>query len=60
MLGGRGDAVGVAAVIAGPAGIDQHGLAGGRDEQRGLAALDIDEVDLQILGGGERGGAGKG
>ena len=59
VLGGRGDAVGVAAVVAGPAGIDQHGFAGGRHEERGLTAFDIDEVDLEILGGGEQGGAGR-
>ena len=57
VLGGRGDAIGVPAVVAGPTGVDQHGFAGGRHEQRGLAAFDVDEVYFKILGGGEQGGA---
>ena len=52
VLGGCCDAVGIPAIVAGPAGIDQHGLAGGRHEQRGLTAFDVDEVNFKILGGG--------
>ena len=31
----------------GVAGVDEHRLAGRRDEQRGVAALDVDDVDVQ-------------
>ena len=33
------------------AGVDQHRLSGRRDEQGGVAALDVDDIDLEILGG---------
>ena len=46
-LRGCGDAVGVAGVVAGPAGVDEEGLAGGGDEEGGLAAFYVDEVDPQ-------------
>ena len=38
------------------AGVDQHRLAGRRDEQRGRAAFDVDEVDLERASGRRRGG----
>ena len=44
----RLNALGVAAIVAGPAGIDQQRSAGRRDEQRGLAAFDVDGVDVQV------------
>ena len=47
----RLDAIGVAAVVAGPAGIDEQGRAGRRNEQRGLAAFDVDGIDEQVLCG---------
>ena len=34
------DSVGVAGVVAGPAGVDEEGLAGRGDEEGGLAAFD--------------------
>jgi len=42
------DAGGVAAIGRGPAGVDKERRAGGGDEQRGLAAFDIDGVDEQV------------
>ena len=39
------NAVGVAAIVIRPARIDQQRCAGGRNQQRRLAALDIDGVD---------------
>ncbi len=45
----RLDALGVAAIVAGPAGIDQQRAAGGRDQQRGLAAFHIDGVDVRSV-----------
>ena len=50
-FGGGGDAIGVAPAIAGVSGVDQQRLAGGRDDQRGLASFDIDEINVQRLGG---------
>ena len=41
------NAVGIAR--AGPAGIHQQGLAGRGQDQRRLAAFDIDEIDFQSL-----------
>ena len=55
-LGRRGDAIGIAVVVPRPAGIDQHGFTGGRDQQRGLASFDVDEVDFQVPGGRQQGG----
>ena len=52
LMGGSQDAVGVAAFISGPTGIDEKGLACGRHDQSRLAALYIDEIDLQGLGRG--------
>ena len=42
------DALGVAAVAAGPAGIDEQRSARGRDDKRGLSAFDVDGVNQQI------------
>ena len=42
------DAVGVAAFVAGPSGIDEQRLPVRCDEERGLPTFDIDEVDLQL------------
>jgi hypothetical protein len=41
----RHDAISVAR--AGVAGVDQDGLAGGRDEERGFAALRVGDVDIE-------------
>ena len=46
---GSNDAISVAVVEAGPACIDQKGLSGRGNEERGLAALDINKVDLKSL-----------
>jgi hypothetical protein len=46
------DALGVAAVMISPAGIDEQRCAGGRDQQRGLAAFDVDCVNDEVLGFG--------
>ena len=43
----RRDSVGIAPVEAGPSGVDQQGIAGRPDEERRLAPLDVDHVDLQ-------------
>ena len=40
----------VAAVVAGPASVDQQRLARWRDQQRGLAAFYIDGIDEQMAG----------
>jgi hypothetical protein len=48
-FGGGDDAIGVAAFIAGPTGIDEERVSGGRDEESGLAAFYVDEVDLQVV-----------
>ena len=50
-FGGGGDAVCIPPVMATPAGIDEHGFARRRDQQGGLPALDIHEIDFQVLGG---------
>ena len=47
----RQDAIGVAAAAASVAGIDQERLSGGRYDKGGLAALNVDEEDLEPLGG---------
>src|ERR1700739_38786 len=47
----RLNALGIAAIVAGPAGIDQQRVTAWRDKQRGLAALDINGVNLQIFRG---------
>uniref|UniRef100_E6PWS5 Uncharacterized protein n=1 Tax=mine drainage metagenome TaxID=410659 RepID=E6PWS5_9ZZZZ len=44
-----GDAVSIAAIVVGPSGVDEEGLSGGGDEERGLAALDIEEEDAEFL-----------
>ncbi len=48
------NALGIAAVVAGPAGIDEQRSAGGRDKQCGLAAFDVDGVNLQVFACGLR------
>ncbi len=51
------DTAGVASVVAGKAGVDQQIFAGGRDEEGGLSAIDIGEVDAEggiVLVGGRR------
>jgi hypothetical protein len=60
-FGSGNDAVGVAAFIARPAGIDEKRVVVGGDEERGLTAFDIDEVDMEIAGGmlGAESGAGE-
>ena len=56
------NAVGVAAIVAGPAGIHEQRRAGWGHEQRGLPAFHVDGVDEQVLrlglrpGGLRRGG----
>ena len=58
---GRGrDAVGIPAVIAGPARIDQHGFPRRGHEERRLPAFYVDEIDLEILGGRKQNGSGGG
>ena len=55
------DAAGVAAVVAAPAGVDEQGVARRRNNERGLAAFDVDGVDEEaggiaifgLRGGGE-------
>ncbi len=44
------NAIGVAAVEAGPSGVDEHRLAGGRHDQRRLSAFDVDDVDVERIG----------
>ena len=55
LVGKGDDAIGVAAGrragLVFPAGIDQQRLAVGRDEQRGLAAFDIGEEDVEVPAG---------
>ena len=50
-FGGGGDAVGVASLVVGPAGIDEEGMVVGGDEEGGLAAFHVDEENLQVAGG---------
>ena len=53
------DAVGVAGVGGGPAGVDEEAFAGGGDEEGRLTAFDVGEVDLEgagFLGESEGGG----
>jgi hypothetical protein len=53
----RLDPLGVPAVEAGPAGVDQDRLAGRRDDQSGSAPEDIDPFDRErAIGGLWRGG----
>jgi hypothetical protein len=40
------DATSITAIVAGPAGINEQRLPFRRDKQRGLAALDVNEIDL--------------
>src|SRR5262245_43271763 len=44
------DPPGIAPVVSGIAGVDEHRLASWRDNQRRLAAFDVDEIDVQRLG----------
>src|ERR1035438_9080649 len=53
-FGGLDNAVGVTTVETAPACVDQQGVAGGSDDERGLAALHIDKIDFERLGGNER------
>ncbi len=39
------DAIGVAAVVAGPTGVDEQGLPVRGDKQRSLPTFDVDEKD---------------
>ena len=48
---GGQNALGVAAVVAGPTSVDQQRLAGWRYEQRGLAAFNIDGIDAELASG---------
>ena len=50
LLGRRGDPLRVTAIKSGPACVNQQRLARRGDQQRRLAALDVDEVDIE--GGG--------
>jgi len=43
------NAIGVTAVEAGPPCVNEKGLTGWGHEKRGLAALDVNEIDLQNL-----------
>jgi hypothetical protein len=47
---GGHDTPGVAAVVARKTCVHEQRLASGRDDQSGLAAFDIDEVDVERLG----------
>ena len=47
VVSGGDDASSVAIVVVGPAGVDEKGLSVGRDEESGLAAFDVDEINLQ-------------
>ncbi|MEP6963193.1 MAG: hypothetical protein ABI995_14020, partial [Acidobacteriota bacterium] len=44
---GLGDALRVVIGAAGKAGVDQEGLAGGADDERGGSAFDIDPIDVE-------------
>src|SRR5215813_7491960 len=46
-LCGGGNAVRISALKTWPTCIDQHGLAGGTDDQRCLSPFNIDEVDVE-------------
>ena len=48
------NALGITAFETSPAGVDQQGVAGGSDDERGLAALHIDKIDFERFGGNER------
>ncbi len=58
-FGGLHDALGVAAVETAPAGIDQKRLSGRAYDQRSLAALHVDKIDLKRFGGEGRASEGK-
>src|SRR5271156_6435760 len=49
-LGRGSDPVRVTAAEVGPTGVDQQGLAGRRNHQSGLAALDVDEENFERFG----------
>ena len=49
LLGGGDDAVRVTAVLSGPARVDEERLVLRGDEERGLAAFYVDEVDAQCF-----------
>ena len=50
-LGCSKNPVGIAAIVVRPSCVDEQRLPGRGDKQRGLATLDIDEVNLKILFG---------
>jgi hypothetical protein len=49
-----GNAIGITAVETTPAGVNEQRLAGGADDEGGLAAFDIDEKHLEAFGLEER------
>ncbi len=49
-LRGGDDAIGIAEIVAGPTGVDQQRFPCRRDEQRGLAPLDVDEINAEFAG----------
>ena len=63
LLHGGGNAIGIAAVEPGVAGVHQQRFTRRRDEQGRLAAFDVDELDVERLlglGHGHPGGPGRG
>jgi len=48
------DALGVATVVAGPAGVNEQGAATWGHEERGLPAFDVHCVDEKVIGLGMR------
>ena len=59
VLSGGCDPIGVTPIESWPTGIDQHRLAGRRDEERRLATLDVDDVDVERVPGLATGGGGR-
>ena len=51
---GGDDPVGIACVEPRVAGVDEQGLPGRRDDERGLPAFDVDEVDVESFRRGSR------
>ena len=47
---GRHDAIRIAPVARAVSRVDQHRFAGRCDHQRGLAAFDVDEIDVESAG----------
>jgi len=46
---GGDDAIGVTIVITGPSGVDEQRMFVGSDKEGGLAAFDVDEINLQRI-----------